>query len=247
MTTPSNTLTSPQHRHSATSDRVAAWMPAGMLDWPGRVAATLFLTGCQLRCPYCHNATLIAPQENHGEWESFVAYLERRRAWIDGVVVTGGEPTTDPNIERLLEAFAALDLPVKLDTNGMRPDLLGKFLKRGLLSYVALDVKTLPERYAILTALPDAEERIRASIMTLKKSSVDHEFRTTCYPGLVPLDHLPRIAGLLQGGNLYALQQFRSDTTLHAEASRREPHHPTELSNAAALCSEMIPTITRGM
>lgn len=247
MTTPSTTLTSPQHTRPATSNRVAAWMPAGMLDWPGRVAATLFLTGCQLRCPYCHNGTLIAPQDNHGEWESFIAYLERRRAWIDGVVITGGEPTTDPNIERLLEAFAALGLPVKLDTNGMRPDLLGKFLKRGLLSYVALDVKTLPERYAILTALPDAEERIRASIMTLKKSSVDHEFRTTCYPGLVPLDHLPRIAELLQGGNLYALQQFRSGATLHAEASRREPHHPAQLTIVAAQCSQMIPTITRGV
>lgn len=247
MTTPATALTTPHHTPTATSNRVAAWMPAGMLDWPGRVAATLFLTGCQLRCPYCHNGTLIPPQENRGEWESFVAYLERRRAWIDGVVITGGEPTTDPDIESLLRVLAAMELPVKLDTNGMRPDLLGKFLKRGLLSYVALDVKTLPERYSVLTALPDAEERIRASIMTLKKSSVDHEFRTTCYPGLVPLDHLPRIAELLQGGRLYALQQFRTDNTLHAEASRREPHHPAELTSVAALCTQMIPTITRGV
>ncbi len=247
MTTQPATLASPLHTPVRASARVAAWLPASMLDWPGRVAATLFLTGCQLSCPYCHNPELVNAQDNPGEWDRFVAYLGHRRAWIDGVVITGGEPTTDPNLERLLEVFARLELPVKLDTNGMRPDLLVKFIKRGLVSYVALDVKTLPERYGTLTRLPEAERRIRESINALKRSSIDHEFRTTCYPGLVAVDHLPQIADLLVGGRLYALQQFRSDRTLHEDATRREPHASTALIAAAEACSQVIPTITRGV
>lgn len=229
------------------TSRVAAWMPAGMLDWPGRVAVTVFVSGCNLRCPYCHNPSLLTPSDSLGTWPELCAYIERRRSWIDGLVLTGGEPTCDPQLVPLLETFAALNVPVKLDTNGMEPDVLARILKRKLVSYVALDVKALPAHYQRFTGPTDAEERLTESIRLITRSGVDSEFRTTCYPDVVSRDDLVQIARMLVGGDRYVLQQFRPDTTLSPKARIHAPWDPTELLQIARECDSFIPTSTRGI
>lgn len=249
MSTPLATSTRIAPTQVAPTKRLAGWLSAGMLDWPGRVAATLFVSGCQMRCPYCHNPSLIEPASDSCDatWSEVLGYLERRRSWVDGFVITGGEPTTDPDLIPLLERLSSAEIPVKLDTNGLRPDVLKTVMARKLVSYVALDIKAIRDGYGSLVARADAGDRVAESIALVLRSGLDHEFRTTCYPGAVQLEQLASIARELRGGQLYALQQFRPDTTLSPAARDQAPYAPLDLLEAARQCSGFIPTITRGV
>lgn len=231
---------------TAPTDRIAGFTSAGMIDWPGRVAATVFLSGCAYRCPYCHNPQLKVAASDHSQWNALRAYLRLRKSWIDGVVLTGGEPTDDPGLIVLLEALAEEPVPVKLDTNGSHPELLGRLIAEKLVSYVAVDFKTTPARYEAVTGRADAAERLLRTVEIVKTSGVPHEFRTTAYPGAVEMDELPAIAEILSGCDLYALQQFRNSTTLDPRASRVEPYHPDHLQAALAACQVHVPTTLRG-
>lgn len=218
-----------------------------MHDWPGRVSATLFLSGCSLRCPYCQSASLRTPTADPMDWDRIVDHIEAKRSWLDGVVVTGGEPTEDPDLPSLLAALAEVDVPVKLDTNGTRPEVLRHLLSEGLVAFVALDVKAVPSRYGEVAAQRAAASLVAESVETIIRSGVEHEFRTTVYPGAVDLADLPRVAKALRGGRLYALQQFRPGKTLDPQASIVRPFEEGELRAAAAECSAHLPTIVRGL
>jgi pyruvate formate lyase activating enzyme len=165
-----------------------------MLDWPGRVSATLFLSGCSLRCPYCRTASLRTPTDEPMDWDRIVDHIDERRSWLDGVVVTGGEPTEDPDLPSLLAALAEVGVPVKLDTNGTRPEVIRHLLAEQLVAFVALDVKTVPSRYTEVAARRGTASLVAESVETIIRSGVEHEFRTTVYPGSVDLADLPRIA-----------------------------------------------------
>ena len=229
-----------------TADRVAGFVPTSMLDWPGMVCTTIFVTGCTLRCPYCHNAGLLTNEAPPHMWQSALSHIAIRRGWIDGVVISGGEPTLDPGLPRLLDDLATRGLPVKLDTNGTRPDVLRSVLANGLVEYVALDVKTFPERYDLLGS-PDVVEAICESIDIVRHSGVRHEFRTTVFSPVIAPEELPRLASLLSGGDTYVLQQFRPALTLDPDASSVAPVPPDTLARAARECSSYLPTITRGV
>lgn len=228
------------------SARVVAFIPTGMLDWPGKIASTLFLSGCPLRCPYCHNPDLLTARYDPGCWRGLLSHLSIRRGWIDGVVITGGEPTAAPDLIDLLEALASRGIPVKLDTNGTSPGLLNRILEEGLVSFVALDLKTVPERYGEIGP-SGAGDAVLASIGVIRRTGVAHEFRTTVYPPLVRQEDLPRIARLIRGGDRYVLQQFRPGHTLDPAAGEVRPYDPERLAMSAAMCSTYLPTITRGV
>ncbi len=216
-----------------------------MLDWPGHVCTTIFVTGCSLRCPYCHNPELLETDTRNDMWQSALSHIAIRRGWIDGVVISGGEPTLDPGLPRLLEDLATRGVPVKLDTNGTEPTVLQRVVADGLVEFVALDVKTLPERYGLLGA-PDAGRTVNESIDVLRASGVRHEFRTTVFPPVITPEELPLLASLLAGGDSYVLQQFRPGHTLEPDASAVAPAHPDALARAARECSRYLPTTTRG-
>lgn len=227
--------------------RLSGLQRAGMLDWPGRVAATVFLGGCDLRCPYCHNPELTGSPRRSMDAELLFALVRDRRAWLDGVVVTGGEACAHPELPGLLRALKHEGMPVKLDTNGTRPDTLELLLAEGLVDYVALDVKALPESYERATGTvglwPDVERSIRALI----GGGIDHEFRTTCYPLAVGPDDPVRIASLLAGGRRYVLQQFRPHRTLDPAALSVRPHASETLCKVAERCRPFLPTTVRGV
>lgn len=226
--------------------RLAGVQRAGMLDWPGRVAATVFLSGCNLRCAYCHNPELVASPRRSESADSFFAYVADRRAWLDGVVITGGEPTLEPGLRPLLERLKREGMPVKLDTNGTAPEVLGELLYAGLVDFVAMDVKALPERYERVTGRADLWPAVERSIELVINSGVEHEFRTTCYPIAVGPNDLPKIASLLVGGQRYALQQFRPQRTLDPAAISVRAHASDTLCRAAERCRTYLPTIVRG-
>ena len=185
------------------------------------------------------------PTDDELDWESIVTHLIDRRSWLDGVVVTGGEPTEDPDLPSLLAALHDAGVQVKLDTNGLRPDVLRHVIAEQLVDHVALDVKAAPSRYGTVCARRGAAALVAESVEIVIRSSVDHEFRTTAYPGCVELDELPRIARALRGGRLYVIQQFLPGGTLHPEASVVRPYPEQELRSAAAECSTHLPTIVR--
>lgn len=217
-----------------------------MLDWPGRVVATAFLGGCNLRCPFCHNPELIGHPRRTEDAESLLALVRERRAWLDGVVITGGEPCTHESLEALLKALKREGMPVKLDTNGTRPDVLERLLSEGLVDLVALDVKSTPDRYVRAIGVADMWPAVDRSIALVLDSGVDHEFRTTCYPLAVGPNDPVRIAARLDGGMRYVLQQFRPQRTFDPAALSVRPHSAATLCKAAERCSSFLPTIVRG-
>ena len=151
-----------------------------LLDYPGRVACTVFLNGCNFRCPYCHNAELLGDAEEVMTVAGLLAFLRKRQGILEGVCITGGEPTLHPELPALLGEVRALGYAVKLDTNGYRPEILEAVLNQGLVDYVAMDLKNGPEDYAETVGLAGVElAKIRQSIRLLMASPVDFELRTT--------------------------------------------------------------------
>ena len=152
-----------------------------LLDFPGKVACTVFLQGCNFRCPFCHNAGLLGsegPEEI--PVETLLAFLKKRVGLLDGVCVTGGEPTLQGDLAELLRQIKDLGYLVKLDTNGNRPDVLKDLVAQGLVDYVAMDIKNCPDRYGATAGVPDMPlNRVEESIRFLLSGAVDFEFRTT--------------------------------------------------------------------
>ena len=197
--------------------RIAGYQPVSLLDFPGRVAAIVFTQGCPLRCVYCHNPELLPPLGAAAiPAADVLARISERRAFLDGVVVTGGEPTVQPDLPAFLAAIKAMGLEVKLDTDGVHPRMVARILKEGLADYVAMDIKHVWERYGDVVGRAQAQvaENCRATFGHVRASGVPHEFRTTVVPGLHDADDLMRIAGWLDEGDRYALQEVRYAKTL---------------------------------
>ena len=152
-----------------------------LLDYPGKVACTVFLNGCNFRCPYCHNAELLdGNAEEVLTVERLLAFLKKRQGILDGVCITGGEPTLHPELPELLRSIRELGFSVKLDTNGSRPAILKALVEAGLVDYVAMDIKNGPSRYAETCGLPKVDlAAIEESAAFLMSGAVDSEFRTT--------------------------------------------------------------------
>ena len=180
-----------------------------LLDYPGRVACTVFLGGCDLRCPYCHNAALAEasapPQMDSG---ALLAFLKKRRGLLDGVAVTGGEPLLH-DLAPLLREIRALGFAVKLDTNGTHPARLRGLIEAGLLDYVAMDVKNSPSRYGETVGIPDFDPGpVRESAALLLEGRTEYEFRTTVVAELHDADSFHGIGALIRGARRCFLQPF---------------------------------------
>lgn len=151
-----------------------------LLDYPGRVACTAFLHGCNYRCPFCHNSGLLGGEaEQLMDENTFLAFLKKRRGLLDGVCISGGEPTLNPHLPALLESIQALGYAVKLDTNGSRPDVLASLMEKGLVQYVAMDVKNSPDRYAQTTGVQADLSAVTKSLRLLLCGDTPYELRTT--------------------------------------------------------------------
>lgn len=160
---------------------IAGLQKMTLLDFPGKVACTVFLQGCNFRCPFCHNSSLLGSSEDAPiSQDAFFAFLEKRRGLLDGVCITGGEPTLSPELPRLLEKIKALGFAVKLDTNGSRPEILKALVNDGLVDYVAMDIKNCPERYRETAGCDRLDlSKIEQSMVFLMEGHLDYEFRTT--------------------------------------------------------------------
>ena len=182
-----------------------------LLDYPGKLACTVFVCGCNLRCPFCHNTSLLdfnncseAISEN-----DFYTFMEKRRGVLDGVCVTGGEPLMQKDLEAFIRRIKELGYLIKLDTNGCFPKQLKSLVAKGLVDYVAMDVKSSPTHYSTVTGISDVDlQKIRESIDFLMEDTVDYEFRTTVVKGLHDLAMIQETAQMIIGAKRYFLQKF---------------------------------------
>ncbi len=209
-----------------------------LVDFPGELAAVLFTPGCNLRCPYCHNPALAAPPYS----ESLVAaaevqrFLERRSGVLGGVCVTGGEPLLHPDLPAFLEPLRRRGLKIKVDTNGTLPGRLAEIEA----DYVALDLKTVPERYDRLVPgkAADAGAAVRTAVEVLRAGSIPYELRTTVVPGIVGEEEMRQLLPLLPGAQRYVLQPFRAGVTLDPAWERAEEPRPAFLERLRSIAEE---------
>jgi len=199
-----------------------------LIDYPNKIAATIFTADCNFRCPFCHNKDLVKNPEKLPSIpeDEIVVFLKERQNYLEGLVITGGEPTLHHDLIDFIERIKKeTTLAVKLDTNGTNPILIKQLIDRKLVDYIAMDIKTSLNKYCLAAGVNVDLEKIKESTEILLKGDVDYEFRTTVVPDFFTEDDALSIAGWLKGAKLYSLQQFfPSETCLDPDFSKKEPY-----------------------
>lgn len=200
---------------------ISGIQPFSLLDYPGKVSCIVFTPGCNFRCGFCHNPEFVLPERvaelkpNLIDENAFFNFLDKRGKLLDGVVITGGEPTLMPDLEAFIEKLKNRGLFVKLDSNGNRPEVLSRLIERNMVDYIAMDVKTAIPQYIELVGRLAVPENILKSIEMLKNGSIEYEFRTTLVKEVHRPEILEEMGKLLKGAKKLFLQAFRPEVTLN--------------------------------
>jgi pyruvate formate lyase activating enzyme len=193
---------------------IAGFQKLTLIDYPGHLATTVFTVGCSFRCPFCHNPELVVETQNFASVQTnnaekeFLKFLKTRHGKLDGVCITGGEPTIQPDILDFIKKVKKLGYAVKLDTNGTRPDVLRKVITEKLVDFIAMDIKNQPKRYNIATGTKFDIERIKLSVNLIMNSRIPYELRTTVVPGIHSEKDFLYIAKWIGGAKSYYLQKY---------------------------------------
>lgn len=186
-----------------------------LLDYPGKISAIVFTQGCNFRCGYCHNPGLLKNFKNDSvNPESLFEFLKTRQGKLDGIVITGGEPTLQPDLIPFIKKIKELGFLVKLDTNGTNPDVVQDLLENKLIDYIAMDIKAPCEKYSLITNSNVDIEKIKRSICLIMKSNIDYEFRTTVLRSQLSFEDFERIGEMIKGAKRYYLQKFEAKTDI---------------------------------
>ncbi len=220
-----------------------------LLDFPGKTACIVFTAGCNFRCGYCHNPEFVLPERLKEIEEGFIPediffrFLERRKNLLEGVVITGGEPTLHPDLENFIGKIRTLGYSVKLDTNGNRPDVIRRLIERGLVQYVAMDFKTSFDRYPELSGVGADAEAVAASFNLLKEGRVPYEFRTTLVREMHTEEVLREMKRSLRGVARYFLQPFRNEIVLDPKFETMSAFSEAEMASLAEYFSDAVEEI----
>lgn len=191
--------------------KISGFQKLTLLDFPGKTAATIFTGGCNMRCPFCHNALLVTELSDADDFseEEVLSYLKKRQGILDGVCITGGEPLLQKDIADFMGKVKALGLSVKLDTNGSYPEKLKTLVEAGLIDYIAMDIKNSKEKYAETVGIKDFDiSHIEESVSYIMSCGVDYEFRTTVVRELHEIQDIEKIGQWIKGAKRYFLQNF---------------------------------------
>ena len=192
--------------------RIVGLMKTTLLDYPGRVASTIFTGGCNFRCPYCHNGDLVLHHTTMEEYtlEEIFNHLDKRKNTLGGVCITGGEPTLQADLPEFIKDIKTLGLAVKLDTNGTNPDMLGKLTDENLVDYVAMDIKHKKSSYNEVACMKNFNiQSIETSVKLLLNSDIDYEFRTTVAKEIHKIEDFREIGEWITGAKAYFLQPYK--------------------------------------
>lgn len=213
-----------------------------LIDFPKKISAVVFTQGCLFRCPFCHNPSLVL-QEQFGpslSIEEVLSFLTLRKNQIDGVVISGGEPTIQPLLEDFIRKVKTLGLAIKLDTSGICPEVLEYLLQENLLDYVAMDIKAPLDKYAEIVGVKIDTAKIAKSITLLKNSSIDYEFRSTILPSLHTKEDILAMGKLVSGAMRYVLQTFSPEITLDQTLKTAKGFSPNEMEELAQLIRPFV-------
>lgn len=213
-----------------------------LIDYPGLVACTLFVDKCNFRCPFCQNPLLVFEKEKNEISESEVlAFLKKRKGLLQGVCITGGEPTLHKELMSFLPKVKELGYEIKLDTNGSNPEFVRALIEKKLVDYIAMDIKAPLEKYDIAAGTKVDKDAIRKSTSLLMKSKVNYEFRTTVVPTIIMPEDIEKIGMLIKGANAYYLQQFVNDVPLvNPEFQKIAPYPKETLEHMAAIARKYV-------
>ncbi|HUU11532.1 MAG TPA: anaerobic ribonucleoside-triphosphate reductase activating protein [Phycisphaerae bacterium] len=216
---------------------IAGYHPTTLIDWPGHLAAIVFLPRCNLRCRFCHAGPLLGMPTETIPLQAVMDHMASREGWLDGVVICGGEPTVWPTLPALCRAFRDAGLAVKLDTNGTSPDALANLLDAGLVDAVAMDLKApLDERYGQVCGVPDMDlSAVRRSIDLLMQGGVEYEFRTTVCPAFLAEDEIRAMAEAIAGAARWDLGRFEPSAALDPALREVKPYGPARMEALAEI------------
>lgn len=204
--------------------RIAGFQKLTLLDFPNKVSCIIFTQGCNYKCPYCHNSGLLGCDINLIDEEEIFAYLNKRKGVIDGIVISGGEPTIQKDLMIFMKRVKELGFLVKLDTNGSNPDVVRNIIDENLVDYIAMDIKNTLGEYKDVTDVKPNVEKLKESIELIKNSNVDHEFRTTIIKNIHDVESIKKICSYVDGNKMF-LQNFeKSENVLgkHLEPFSKE-------------------------
>ncbi|HRZ95437.1 MAG TPA: anaerobic ribonucleoside-triphosphate reductase activating protein [Candidatus Moranbacteria bacterium] len=204
---------------------IAGFQKLTLLDYPGHLAATVFTVGCSFRCPFCHNPELV----NHGTYniehgtieKDFFEFLKKRKGKLEGVCITGGEPTIQPDLVEFIGKIRKLGYKVKLDTNGTRPDILREVISERLVDFIAMDIKNQPKKYEKTINTKFDLNRIKLSIGLIMNSRIPYEFRTTAVPGIHSERDFLAIAKWIKNAQSYWLQRYQETKILDPNLKKK--------------------------
>ena len=216
-----------------------------LIDFPGKISCVLFASGCNFTCPYCHNPDLARGQIKPSavlKEENIYDFLDKRKGFLDGVVISGGEPTLHRNLSTICDTIKKMGYPIKLDTNGSRPELLEQLIRNRSVDYIAMDIKTDPSAYPREILGNENTATILESIALIMAAGISYEFRTTCVKPFVDRPVIEKISHAIQGAGCYALQQFKNENVLSPEYFRdRSPHYSlADLERFQALAAPWV-------
>lgn len=198
--------------------KICGLQKTSLLDYPEHIAAILFTGGCNFNCPFCQNSELLHPAAMPAlDLETIFSFLQKRAGILEGVVITGGEPSIHPDLPDLIRRIRSLGLKIKLDTNGTNPDQLAYLLRHQLLDYIAMDVKASPKHYKQTAGTDVSMQTIRRSIQLIMESGIPYEFRTTVVQELHTLEAFHQLGELLSGADLCYLQKFCDSDTVNVQ------------------------------
>lgn len=219
-----------------------------LIDYPGKIAFCIFTIGCNMNCYYCHNRKLIKSSKENiiCTADDVLAQLLKRKNFIDALVITGGEPTVQKDLEVFIAKVKELGLLVKLDTNGTNPEIIKSLLEKKLVDYIAMDIKAPIDKYDIICGIKVNTEKIKQSISIIKSSGIEYEFRTTAVPQL-DFSDFEKIAKILSGTERFAIQQYRLTDEMKEYKDLRlyiRPHSKADLLEIKELCEKQIKSCT---
>ncbi|MCF8093999.1 MAG: anaerobic ribonucleoside-triphosphate reductase activating protein [Desulfobacteraceae bacterium] len=214
------------------------------IDYPPLISCVIFTAGCNFHCPYCHNPELAAPGKKTDfiPEEQIFNFLHKRKKYLDAVVISGGEPTLQSDLADLCREIKSMDLALKIDTNGSRPDVIKDLIKKGLPDYIAMDIKTAPDNYnSRLTKSPDSSA-IRESARIILQSGLAHEFRTTCVNPFTDESTIKGIAELVRGADLHAIQRPETHKVLSPKffEGKQRLHSEEELERFRTILADSV-------
>jgi len=229
---------------------IKGFINLSLVDWDGKLSSVLFVPNCNFRCPFCYNSTLVLHPERVETvpFERVEDYLKKQRSWIDGICITGGEPTLHKDLPDLCSKLKKMGFLVKIDTNGTNPTMMKELMDKGLMDYIALDIKAplTVEKYSRATGI-NAEkllEKVKETIKILLGSKMDYEFRTTVVPTLHEEEDIKEICNGVKGCKKYVLQKFGlslGKTTIDPEFSKLKPFTDKEMKTFLAIAREIVP------